>query len=134
MQDSTVITTFVVDDNFHNRTIARIALESAGFVVEEADDSTEAYQTLTERTFDLLILDLQMPKLTGNTILHHISDQALHKNMKVIVMTANPHMADDSIHDKADFVMMKPFDVAEFQRLARKISQVSSKFSADNQP
>jgi len=38
------------------------------------------------------------------------------------VMTANPHMADDSIQDKADFVLLKPYDIQEFQTLVHKIS------------
>jgi len=119
------LTAFIVDDNLDNRIVARIALENAGFVVQESEDSLEATKILAEQTFNLLIMDLQMPKATGNTVIASL-DKSKHKDMKIIVVTANPHMADVGVEDRADLILLKPYSVIEFQRLARRLCMLPS--------
>src|SRR5437868_12593054 len=89
----------VVEDNFYIRQIFHIALESAGYIVNEVDDGVQSIAILSEKTFDLLVLDLQMPFLDGSSILKLVRANPLHTNMRVIVVTANAHVATDDIDE-----------------------------------
>src|SRR5688572_8783465 len=103
----------VVDDNYYNRDVARLALENAGYTVEEAEDGIEALQKLAQETYDLLILDLEMPELDGIGVLNEIRKANQHNHMKVIVVTAHPEMTGD-INVDVDYVMYKPIDIQIF--------------------
>jgi two-component system chemotaxis response regulator CheY len=60
----------VIDDAALVRAFYRAALESAGFAVEEALNGIEALETLAAKDFDLLIVDVNMPRMDGLTFLH----------------------------------------------------------------
>lgn len=119
-----VYTALVVDDNFYNRQIFHIALESVGYTVSESEDGVQGTTLLDTQTFHLLILDLQMPTLDGRAVLQIVKANPLHKNMRVIVVTANAHMATDDVDQMADYIMHKPIDVVEFSEFVRRLKRV----------
>jgi CheY-like chemotaxis protein len=123
MSDILVTEALVMDDNFHNRHIFRIALETVGFQVSEAENGVEGLKILEEKTFPLLVLDLQMPLMDGITVLKQLRDMSLHRRMRVIVVTANAHMATGEVTELADFVMYKPINVVEFAEFAGRIKK-----------
>jgi CheY-like chemotaxis protein len=110
----------IIDDNFYNRDIFRIALEHAGFHVTESGDGITGLEEFDRKPYDLVILDLRMPTMTGSEVLHVMRADAQKRETRVIVVTANPHMATDDIHELADYVLHKPVDVAQFSVLARR--------------
>jgi len=57
----------LVEDNNINRDLARIILEKNGQEVIEAKNGLEALNILTEKTFDIVLMDMQMPKMDGIT-------------------------------------------------------------------
>lgn len=118
-------TALIVDDNFYNRHIFHIALESVGYTVTEMEDGLQGTALLQEQTFHLLVLDLQMPAMDGRTVLKQVCRQPLHVNMHIIVVTANAHMATDDIDLMADYVMFKPIDVVEFSEFARRLKRIT---------
>jgi CheY-like chemotaxis protein len=111
----------VMDDNFHNRYIFRIALEQKGYYVEEAENGSEGLKLLQDQSFDLLVLDLQMPLIDGVTVLRELHNMPLHRSMRVLVVTANAHMATGEVTDLADYVMYKPINVIEFAEFAERL-------------
>ncbi len=117
-------TALVVDDNFYNRQIFHIALESVGYTVSESEDGAKSTSILGGKTFDLLILDLQMPAMDGRSVLRIVRSNPLHKDMRIIVVTANAHMATEDIDDMADYVMHKPIDVVEFSEFVRRLKRI----------
>jgi two-component system, chemotaxis family, chemotaxis protein CheY len=60
----------VVDDAAIVRRYMRQALESAGFEVDEAINGIEAMEKVLEKPFDLLLVDVNMPKMDGYTFIH----------------------------------------------------------------
>src|SRR5688572_32021827 len=109
----------VVDDNYYNRDVARLALENAGYTVEEAENGIEALQKLAHETYDLLILDLEMPELDGIGVLNEIR-KATHHQMKVIIVTAHSEMTGD-IMVEVDYVMYKPIDIQIFKVFLQRL-------------
>jgi CheY-like chemotaxis protein len=114
----------VMDDNFHNRQIFRIALEEKGYYVDEAENGSVGLGILKEKTFDLLVLDLQMPLVDGIEVLRELQTSSMHRRMRVLVVTANAHMAAGEVTDLADYVMYKPINVMEFAEFATRLKGV----------
>lgn len=121
----------IVDDNFFNRDLCRLALEHAGYSVIEAETGREAVNLLNEQTFDLLVLDLQMPELNGIGVIREIGHQTRHRDMSIVVMTANPHMATAEVEMEVDFVMYKPIDILSFTAFVERLAKSPVKPSSD---
>ncbi len=113
----------IIDNNWYNRDIFRMALENAEYAITEAEDGQKGLAILAERTFDLLVLDLQMPGIDGHQVLRTIREQERHQRMRVVVVTANPHMATDKVDDLADHVMLKPIDVVSFAQFTQRLKK-----------
>lgn len=81
----------LVDDNELNRLVSRELLETAGLVVETAQDGEAAIARLTEApdgTFDLVLMDVMMPVLDGLTATRRLRGQARFADLPIIAMTA----------------------------------------------
>ncbi len=79
-------TILVVDDNRdHTQALAKV-FERAGYCVHTACDGQEALALLMERPFDLVITDLQMPRMNGMDLLRNI--RTLSPSIAVIILTA----------------------------------------------
>lgn len=112
----------VVDDNFFNRNLCRIALEHVGFTVAEAENGQEALTALADRSFHILILDLAMPEIDGLGVIKEIYNKPDHEKMQVIVVTAHAHMSINLNDMGVDFVLHKPIDIIAFSKLLERIS------------
>jgi two-component system phosphate regulon response regulator PhoB len=109
----------VVEDE---KDIARIfakALRGSGFEVEIVHAGDEAIEWLGTRTPHLVILDLQMPRVSGAEVLAHIRAQPQLSEVVVIIATAYPHIADE-LANEADHVLYKPVSYAELRALAAR--------------
>lgn len=88
----------LVEDNLLNQEIAQAILQDAGFTVDTADDvavAVERLQDSKQGEFDLVLMDIQMPKMDGYAATHQIrtlpSDAA---NVPIVAMTANAFEED----------------------------------------
>jgi CheY-like chemotaxis protein len=120
-----VYSALIVDDNWFNRDIFRIALETAGYDVEETESGTQGMALLENKTYNLLILDLQMPVVDGSVVLKAVRDKPLHQKMHIVVVTANAHMATSDIDQQADYIMYKPINIVEFSEFVRRLKDMS---------
>jgi DNA-binding response OmpR family regulator len=77
----------VTDDESSIRLMLRTALESEGYAVAEAADGQEALQAINRRVPDLVVLDLNMPKVDGMAVLEQLKALA-GAGPRVIVLTA----------------------------------------------
>lgn len=114
-------TAHIIDDNFYNRQIFQMALESVGYKVSESEDGIQGTKVLKTETFDLLVLDLQMPEMDGRAVLKAVREMDMHRKMRILVITANAHMVMGDVDDLADYIMYKPINVMEFSEFARRL-------------
>lgn len=115
---------FVVDDDVSLGTAFKTALEMCGFGVELIDDSEVALRRIVEQMPDVIMLDIQMPKISGSEILRSLRSDEKLARLKVIVVTANSLMAqDETINDLADLVLLKPVSLTQIVDFASRLTQ-----------
>jgi DNA-binding response OmpR family regulator/signal transduction histidine kinase len=109
------IKVMVVDDDAGIRMISREVLESAGYLVREAENGYQAIEDA--RTFrpDLMLLDVMMPDLDGFATAKRFRSEAAGAMTPVIFVSARSQTADKVRAFKlgADDYLVKPFDAAE---------------------
>jgi len=88
----------VVEDEEFLRQLYVNILKEEGFIVEEAKDGEEAYQLLTQKDYDLILLDFQIPKLNGSQILENLKTKLPAKKIGRIIIMSN--MDRDSLELK----------------------------------
>jgi phosphoserine phosphatase RsbU/P len=80
---------FVVDDNDDNRYTLTLYLDLEGYTnIESAHDGEEAIERLKTESFDLVLLDVMMPKVDGYQVLDWIKDQPRLRGLPVIMISA----------------------------------------------
>lgn len=104
----------VVDDDQTSRLSLSYSLADAGHRVTEATDGEEAIALISERIFDVAILDIRLPKVDGLTIFRRIRQKS--PSTSVILMTAFATVSDAvaSLREGAYDYVTKPFDAEEF--------------------
>lgn len=89
----------LVEDNALNSEIATAILEKAGIVVDAVEDGMDAVNRMVEvdeETYDLILMDIQMPKMDGYTATREIRMMKNNRkaNIPIIAMTANAFEED----------------------------------------
>lgn len=113
----------VVDDNWYNCDIFRIALEKAGYTVDIAYNGTTGLERLGAKPYHILVIDLQMPGIDGIGVLNQIKDSDIRKNMYILVVTANAYMATDELETLSDMVMFKPVSISDLTFFLERIKR-----------
>jgi two-component system chemotaxis sensor kinase CheA len=75
------------EDSIITREYAAGVLRSRGFTVVEANDGVQAFELLQREPFDLLLTDLQMPRMDGFKLCAQVRKDARLKNLPIVVMS-----------------------------------------------
>ena len=78
----------IVDDNDINRDILRRLLEAQGHVVADAPDGEQALELLGRESFDLVLLDVVMPRMDGFEVLMRLKSDSRLREIPVIMISA----------------------------------------------
>jgi len=105
---------------------------AAGLAVDHAPDGTSALQHLASYEYDVLILDLMLPHVSGLEVLQAL--RAAQAPTRVLILSARDQIEDrvTALNLGADDYLLKPFDFAELQArvqalLRRRYGEVSSR-------
>jgi CheY-like chemotaxis protein len=101
----------VVDDDAGVRLLVKRILSTHGFSVDLARDGVEGIEMIAAADYDVIILDLMMPRINGTGVVHYLSDYAPEELPKVIVMTAFGKSALSEVCPPIDRYIEKPFDI-----------------------
>ncbi|MFN3890851.1 MAG: response regulator [Beijerinckiaceae bacterium] len=128
VEESTPLRILVVDDAKSSRTLIRILLEKKGHSVREAEDGLHAVEIAASERFDLIFLDLQMPRLGGLDAARRIIKTNQYKPGPMIVaLTAQAQLDNQNEASEAgiEHFLVKPVSedqVYEMVTLARRQS------------
>jgi len=84
----------VVEDEPVNRELAMALLEEAGLIVDLAEDGLEAVDRIARNRYDLVFMDMQMPRLDGLDATRRIRESTPARALPIIAMTANAYAED----------------------------------------
>jgi CheY-like chemotaxis protein len=100
----------VVDDDVTLRMLLRKALNKSGCHVEVADSGKTGLEMLKVESFDLVVLDINMPSMSGHELAEQI--EKLYPNLPVVFMTAEPDAQNvkRAYAKGAKDFLVKPFD------------------------
>jgi DNA-binding response OmpR family regulator len=79
----------VVEDDQDLRSLFKSTLTLAGFDVFEARNGFEALRLLDAQSFDLVVLDLMLPGISGVTVRAEIAAQAITRHVPIVVVTGS---------------------------------------------
>jgi DNA-binding response OmpR family regulator len=116
----------VADDDEAIRSLFRTALERAGLAVLLAANGRSAIELARSNPVDVLLLDLNMPGMSGLDTLRELRADPLLRTLPVIMATGSVMEADRvaGLDQGADDVVVKPISVAEL--VARVRAQISA--------
>lgn len=109
----------VADDDVSVLEFLEVMLSKEGYEVSCADDGTKAIEMLKKRTYDLILCDIRMGKLSGLDVLKKAKE--LHPNIVVIMISAfaNTETAVEAVRLGAYDYIPKPFKVEELTQTIR---------------
>ncbi len=124
----------VVEDEKNISTLICMALSQVGYKCETAFDGEIAADMLEKKRYDLILLDVMLPKIDGFELIEYIKDY----DIPVIFITAKSDVKDrvKGLNLGADDYITKPFDIAELQArveaVLRRYSKSVTHFSFDD--
>ena len=114
-------TVLIVDDDEFLTETFKLLLEDAGFYVETANTGNQALLKVSQLDFDLAILDLKLPDITGNELAKRIKER--NKDTNVVLLTGQTDMLESIEKDNlgTDEVLLKPISPDELLKVTEKI-------------
>ena len=116
----------VVEDDDAIVSLVRHVLEREEFSVECVKSGAAAIQLLKTVAYDLLILDLVLPLVSGEEVMTFLESTQPRTLRRVIVMTASPRQLSCEFLERICKILAKPFDINELVLMARECVQESS--------
>jgi CheY-like chemotaxis protein len=112
MDVSSVGHLLVVDDNEMNRDVLSRRLERQGYTFALAEDGEDALRVVRTASFDLILLDIMMPKMNGYQVLEHLKADSDLRHIPVVVISAVDELDSvvKCIELGAEDYLFKPFN------------------------
>jgi len=103
----------IVEDDAFIITFTSKVLKSQGYLVTTAMTGKDALAKVQATDYNLVLLDIGLPDMTGTEVLKKIRD--LNQYIIVVMMTANPQLDSsiDSVNNGADGYLIKPVNVTD---------------------
>ena len=122
--ETQAITVLTVDDSASMRALLRAALTSRGFAVEQCEDGQEALEWLATNEVDVVITDINMPRLDGFSLIEQLRTSALHADRPILVLTTES--SDEKKMRARDAGatgwIVKPFDADKLTTALRRVT------------
>lgn len=107
----------VVDDDLETQRVLKALLESAGYVASSASSAEEAFDRLRELPVALVVLDWNLPGMTGLEFCRRIRREAIFGSLPIVFLTAHSSSQDvvTAFEAGADDYVRKPFRALELK-------------------
>lgn len=110
----------IIDDDRDTVALFRHVLDMAGYHTEIIMHGKVAAERLAFARPDVVLLDLNLPGVSGTEILHMIRSREHLKNTQVIVITGYSHIAQN-LEEKAELVLTKPVNIEQLSTLVQRL-------------
>ncbi|MBF0521428.1 MAG: hybrid sensor histidine kinase/response regulator [Candidatus Omnitrophica bacterium] len=103
----------VCDDNLSTREIEKSIIESAGYIVDTAVDGMDGLERIAKTKYDLVVTDVEMPRMTGLELCEQIKISDERKDIPVIIVTSlekEEHKRRGMVAGAAAYIVKTSFD------------------------
>ena len=113
----------VVEDEKHLNRIISEAVEDEGYSVDSCYNGLEALEYLECADYDVIILEIMMPKMNGLELVRRLRDKG--DSTPVLFLTARDAVADrvEGLESGGDYYLTKPFDFQELMAVVRVMTR-----------
>lgn len=103
----------IADDDEQIRELLVFDVQSSGYIVDEAENGEIALKKALENNYDLILLDIMMPKMNGYDVCKNI--RMVKQKVPILMLTAKGSLKDktEGFDVGADDYLVKPFEVQE---------------------
>lgn len=122
----------VVDDDSSYCSLLGIALSRIGYLVEEAASGKEALTLLVQQDYDVIILDLNMPYVSGLEVIEQV--EQLQLQLSIIILTCNPTLESAIFGVKSEKVvnyLVKPTPLVEIVMAIQEALQKQQNYKTE---
>jgi len=109
----------IVDDEASMRDVLSIMLHREGYVVDAANDGSQAVKHLKDNSYDLVISDVQMPQLDGLSLLRHVKERSPETVVVMITAFSSTDEAVEAMKQGAYDYITKPFKNEEIRLVVK---------------
>lgn len=116
-------TIMTVDDSPSIRQVLGMALKDAGYIVLEAENGVDALKKLENRRVNMVITDLNMPKMCGLDLIRHVRKTSEHRFVPIIMLTTESQ-EEKRLEGKAAGAsgwLIKPFRPEQILRVVQTV-------------
>jgi two-component system cell cycle response regulator DivK len=115
----------IVEDNEKNMKLARDVLQVKGYTTLEAVTGEDGVRLAKEKLPDLVLMDIQLPGISGIDALKALRDDAQTENIPVAALTASVTPTDRSKISEAGFdaFLSKPINLKEFLEIVKRLTE-----------
>ena len=117
-------TVLTVDDSRTMREMLLLALQGAGFQVLQAEDGLKGLEVLKERAADVIITDINMPRLDGFGFIEHVRRDTAHRAVPILVLTTESDAEKKNRARRAGATgwIVKPFHPVKLVDAIRRVA------------
>ncbi|MFY0599437.1 MAG: response regulator [Cyclobacteriaceae bacterium] len=111
------LTVLIVDDNELNRLVLKKFMNKWGVDSEESENGVDALEKMRSRQFDIILLDLQMPEMSGYEVAEIVRNDSSLKSIPIIAISADniSNVYEKVIASGIDDFITKPFDPSDLK-------------------
>jgi two-component system, chemotaxis family, chemotaxis protein CheY len=118
----------VVDDSMLIRHTVCRWLEERGFAVEAACNGAEALETMAAYVPDLIITDMEMPRMTGPELIYKLRSQPHTAGIPIVILAGKQSAARMGTQCNAQYTILKDIDIET--QLQHAVTSITSKHGA----
>ena len=117
------IRVLTVDDSASMRALLLGALSSRGFAVEQAEDGQQAFEWLASNEVDVIITDINMPRLDGFGLIEKLRASTLHADRPILVLTTESQQEkkDEAKKNGATGWLVKPVSGPDLIKVIKQV-------------
>ena len=115
----------IVDDSSSMRFAVRATLENRGYQVQEASDGVEALKLAKQHRFDLVLTDINMPKMDGFRLIENLREMMPYRFIPIVTLTTHSDKTSRQRAKEAGATgwIVKPFTVDQLTDTMAKLTE-----------